>query len=308
MMHLFKVIYVAVLTNLFIFLYASAGTSKRLKFFQDLDVSHFDADGEIKQLRYGEILVEKSPPIICFLHKPTSSYIMLACNRRRSKLDLAELYQRIFRLSGMTFIGFIGHSPDWSVIKHDIFRYVILVTRQLGMELETESIAQYISRTLSRMLFQRQLSQESSSGATAADDQDSDDTQSSEQDWRRRLPIGNRLDRPLAAYAIMPNSGSNLLFWKIGVAGKYQSAETVVLGNVNSFLENHLQLLREKDDDCSPTENLISMIEDIIEFLEGFDLFELAVVSPSTKRYHHILPTSKSIILARLSETLDIFQ
>lgn len=246
------------------------------------------------QAQYCQSLIDKSAPLISFVHRPSKLYVMLACNRRQSKLHVAEYYQRIFKLPGRSFIGFTGHNPDWNLLKREVVHDFIQDMRALGKEPEPEAIARMVCNRLCFKLLHGVL--HPASLPRGSNDE-------GEEGAHQKVPIGHRLVRPLAVTSIIPNTAggySDQFFWEINAAGIARKVRTAISGGAGNLASvrsleqsdlKNLQTAQEIADD------LLDKIEEILESFAEDDIFEMVLLSSTGDKRGHVLPTTKSRLL-----------
>lgn len=272
---------------------------KPTKYYQDLSLGTYDDNGNIMQAQYSQSLIDKSPPLISFIHHPSKLYIIMACNRRESKLHLPEFYQRIFKLPGRSYIGFTGHFSDWNLLKREVIHDFIQDMRALGKEPDPEAVARIVCNRICFKLLHGVL--HPASLPRSHDD---------EEDAQPKVPIGHRLVRPLAVTSIIPNaakSASDQFFWEINAAGIARKVRTAVSGGAGALAA--VRFIDQSDQEHfssarGVTDDLLDKIEDILESFAEEDIFEIALLSSTGDKRSHILPTTKTRLLDEITKTL----
>lgn len=284
----------------------TAAIQPRSRLATDVWLREFDADGEVKQFRYAQQMIDKSDPVVCFVSKRLKAHIFLAAHRTRSKLTLPNSYQRIHLQYGDNCYAVVGHKPDYD--RAAIFLQSLLIdSLQSQGELPT---IKFTANKLALWLVQGAFADLEGSND---DDDDDDEEEDAVDNSKNRKQRQARVSRPFATNVVMSNSDlfvqkGTLAFTKVDHTGHIAIGRSFLLGQSNSFLLSRLQRMNEETalertdsislDDAMDT--LSDHVQDILDCLDEYQYFELAFVRHSSEKSVYISPCSKASLLDQL--------
>lgn len=277
----------------------------RFRMFYDMNLNTYDSDGELKQLKYCEKAIDKSNPLICFVIPDSQIYCMLSCSKLKSRLDAPLSYQRIFNIFGSTYIAFSGNKPDWEISKRELYRFVVSKSRLHASEISSTEIAKYISSFMSERIV-------SSMMRSSVKDTEENEGKSFKK-INSRLPIGKLLSRPLASCVLIPNSNDrsnndSLVFWNVNAAGSVHQSKSFLVGKINPFVVQKVEdvIRTSASKNREARKNFVKdFIVNIVDSMEGLELFELVVINRQARKSGHVLPTTKIELESTLEDIVN---
>lgn len=257
----------------------TSSTTKRS--FNDLDLSEYDENGEVKQLLYAHNHVRNSPPVVFFMVPSENTTVILAAHQSKNRLLTGfHHFRRIHHFKDSHLVAaIVGYHSDNNAVVQYIHEALISYQFRYGSYPSVFNLANKIGRYLVRALY------------TSEEDEDDGNDQ-------------ERVNRPMACDALLlsikdqraihvQNAGCTQNIY----GGHSSSGDRIIsgiIGKTGSSL-TEVQLHNILHDSSLGTKG---KLKNILEELEncGYDLFEALIVrgSGSSSQVQYI-PVSKVI-------------